>query len=114
MTTNEELFEDLGRVRTLLVSSPLASSLEQLLTPLGRAVSTLREPALRERGGLPLAARDRLVWEVAGIGQLLDSLGHWLKSQGGAISPTYNRQAEVEPAMATGPAWGRERLVVEG
>ena len=42
MTTNEELFEDLGRVRTLLVSSPLSSSLEQLQAPLGRAVSNLR------------------------------------------------------------------------
>ena len=65
-------------------------------------------------GGSSLAARDRLVREVAGIGQLLDSLGHWLKSPGGAISPTYNRQAEMQPEAETGTTWGRERLVVEG
>ena len=108
MTTTSELFSDLERVRALLVTSPLVPSLEASLEPLNRAVQLLA------RGeDLPVMARERLEREVGAIGLLLDGLGQWLTSKG-ALTPTYNRQAEFEMEPGLRAAWGGAHLAVEG
>ncbi len=105
--TSKTLFEQLAQSRELLTTSPLIPSLELALTPLSEAVETLRAPEF----ALNPAEGERLRHELAGIGQLLNGLGQWLLSRG-ALTPAYNRHAELGswPAGAS----VRGNLAVEG
>jgi len=98
MRPGQELYEDLAKVRSLLVSSPLVGSLEETRAPLERAIEALRA-GLQEAEPVSDDMRHRLQREVAEIGQLMGGLGQWLTAHG-ALTPTYNRQAEFE--METG------------
>ena len=90
---DSQLFRDLAAVRQKLASSPLVPSVEQALVPLRRAVDRLRESA-----PLSESEKARLRHEVAVIGRLINGLGYWLESRG-ALTPTYDRYAEVHPGL---------------
>ena len=94
MRPGQELYEDLAKVRMLLVASPLVNSLEETRAPLERAIESLRE-SLRRVEPLSDDMRRRLQREVAEIRQLMGGLGQWLTAYG-ALTPTYNRLAEFE------------------
>lgn len=98
----DDLFDDLAAVRGFLASSPLMSSLDLVLPPLTRAID-----ALRGSGSLAEDQRERLGREVTAIGHLLNGAGQWLASRG-ALTPTYNRHAELDSSSFT------SRVLLEG
>lgn len=107
----EEFWEELERARALLIASPLLASLERVAVPMSRAAETLRG-----NPGLGPDDTDRLVREVAGVGQLLDGLGDWLATRG-AILPTYNCHGEFGTGASSRASVGasvRGTLAVEG